>query len=75
MMTPQQEQHLQEVLKAASSLIETKYRAGQAQHGGDLFTKTPSELIDEAILEAVDQIVYLLTAKNNLQKWKEANTK
>ncbi len=65
-MTPQQEKHLKSVTKAASALIESKYRAGQEQHGGDLFAKDVNELIDEAILEAVDQLVYLITAKNKL---------
>jgi hypothetical protein len=70
-MTQEQELHLELVIKEATALIDAKYRAGQAAHGGDLFTKTTTELIDEAINECIDQIVYLLTAKHNLEKWKE----
>jgi len=65
-MTKAQEHHLKQVVSAASALIEAKYRTGQKRHGGNLFDKTAGELIDEAIMEAVDQMVYLITAKNKL---------
>ena len=71
-MTINQEQHLKEILASAAIMIETKYRKGQQAHGGNLFDLSPSQLIDEAINEAIDQLVYLLTAKANLQRWKDS---
>lgn len=69
-MTQEQEAHLQRVISEAKIAIEDKYRKGQAEHDGNLFEKTVSELINEAILEAIDQLVYLLTAKDVLDKTK-----
>lgn len=69
-MDEQQEAHLEEVLGTMKSLVSTKYRAGQKEHGGNLFDLTTLELIDEAIMEWVDQGVYLLTARDNLTKFK-----
>jgi len=67
-MTSKQNKHVKEITARVSALITTKYRAGQARHSDNLWDKTPEELIDEAIYEAVDQIVYLLTAKTNMDK-------
>lgn len=67
-MTKKQNEHLDQVVKAASALIRAKYKAGQKKHSGNLFELTPEALIDEAIMEAIDQLVYLLTAKSNLEK-------
>jgi hypothetical protein len=47
-------------------MVDTKYRAGQAEHGGDLFRQTAVELCDAAILEAIDQVVYLFTLRDQL---------
>ena len=60
-MTPSQEKHLNEILKEVRSKIDTKYRAGQAEHGGDLWERVP--LIDDIMDEAVDQTTYALTLK------------
>lgn len=65
-MTSQQEAHLERVKTAFAELLDAKYRAGQEKHGGNLFDKTPQELIDEAIYEAIDQAVYLITLKDKL---------
>ena len=51
-----------------NSLVDAKYRKGQAEHGGDLFKKTKLELIDFTIDEAIDQVVYLLTLKDKFRK-------
>lgn len=45
-------------------MILTKYAAGQAEHGGQLWRKTG--IIDMAIEEAVDQVIYLLTLRDQL---------
>lgn len=65
-MKPQQERHLKDILKTSRQLINKKYRAGQEHHGGNLFDLTAAELIDEAINEAIDQMVYLITLKDKL---------
>lgn len=63
-MTNQQERHLQSIKANFSALVDEKYRAGQKEHGGDLFAKTPKQLINMALDEAIDQVVYLLTLRS-----------
>ena len=58
-MTPEQEAHLARVLSRVNSGISEKYRAGQAEHGGNLWDK--SGLLEEALKEAIDQVIYLTT--------------
>ena len=65
-MTRDQELHLLKIISETRVLINNKYRAGQQAHGGNLFDLSPEELIDEAINEAIDQLVYLITAKQKL---------
>lgn len=57
-MSPEQEQHLEQIKSLFSSLIEVKYRRGQAEHGGDLKNRN---CLAEAIQETVDLATYLLT--------------
>lgn len=45
-------------------MIDAKYRAGQEAHGGNLFDLTEVQLIDEALMEAVDQMTYLITLRS-----------
>jgi hypothetical protein len=63
-MTPEQEQHLESVKLNFMCAVDTKYRQGQISHGGNLWRK--KGLIDMAIDEAVDQVVYLLTLKDQI---------
>lgn len=65
-MTPQQEKHLRDIKTQFSNLVDIKYRKGQDEHGGDLFNKPVLDLVDSAIDEAVDQVVYLLTLRNKM---------
>jgi len=44
-MTPKQEQHLQFIIAEFKRLYEPKYRAGQKEHGGDLWRKKNTEEI------------------------------
>lgn len=67
-MTKEQEAHLRRVKKEFCKLTEKKYRTGQRVHGGNLFRMDPSVLLDNAIDEAIDQAVYLLTLKERLFK-------
>jgi len=42
-----------------------KYVTGQKEHGGNLWEK--EGLLDMAIDEAIDQVIYLLTLKKQLE--------
>jgi len=65
-MTPGQEKHLQEIKNKFIELVDVKYRKGQEEHGGNLFDVYPVQLLDNAIDEAIDQVVYLLTLRRSL---------
>jgi hypothetical protein len=45
-------------------LMDEKYRKGAEEHGGFLGDMTPEDLIANAIDEAIDQLVYLLTLRD-----------
>lgn len=62
-MTPRE--HANQVAKEAAKRILTKYALGQKEHGGQLWTKPG--IIDMAIDEAIDQVIYLLTLKEQLE--------
>lgn len=65
-MTEAQERHLHEIKTEFVRLVDSKYRKGQAEHGGDLFKLSDLKLIECAIDEAIDQVVYLLTLRQNM---------
>jgi hypothetical protein len=67
-MTPEQDRHLADIQSKAISLINYKYRKGQQEHGGNLFDMNTVELVDNAINEAIDEVVYLLTLKDRLME-------
>ena len=62
-MTTEQEAHLKRIKTNFSQRVDDKYRKGQKEHGGDLIHSSAIVLIDAAIMEAIDQIVYLETLK------------
>jgi hypothetical protein len=62
-MTPEQELHLKRIKANFVQRVDTKYRAGQKEHGGDLMHSDALKLIDMTIAEAVDQVVYLETLR------------
>lgn len=64
-MTQEQENHLQNIKTAFLKAVDIKYRHGQEEHGGNLWKK--KGLIDMAIEEAVDQVIYLLTLKKQIE--------
>ena len=64
-MTKDQQQHLDNILEDFSRLASDKYIKGQEQHGGNLWLK--KNLIDKAIEEAIDQVVYLCTLKRQIE--------
>ncbi len=43
-----------------------KYEIGQKEHGGNLWEKDTLFLVDQAIDEAIDQVVYLTTLRDKL---------
>lgn len=67
-LSPSQLDHLLRVVKESSRRIEDKYAAGAKEHGGVLLDLSSSALLDAAIDEAVDQIVYLLTLREKLSE-------
>jgi hypothetical protein len=67
-MTPGQEQHLARIKAAFDSAVDAKYRAGQLEHGGDLWDQTALQLVDNAIEEALDQYTFLVTLRDKLER-------
>jgi hypothetical protein len=65
-MTNAQEAHLHQLIKETGAIMDAKYRHEQEEHGGNLFELSPLALIEEGSKEAVDQLVYLMTARNAL---------
>ena len=65
-MTPDNESHLQWLSKQLATLLESKYRAGNKEHSGNLLNLPIGQLLEEAIYENIDQLTYLLTAKKKL---------
>lgn len=65
-MTIEQKLHVNYLQKEFSDRMAEKYEAGQKEHGGNLWDLQASDLLDNAIEEAIDQVVYLLTLKNAL---------
>ena len=65
-MSPEQEQHLESIKSWFTTEIDKKYRAGQKEHGGNLWLK--AGIIDMALEEVLDMAVYLVTLKSQIQK-------
>ena len=65
-MKTQQEQHLKNIKEDFLREVDKKYRAGQKEHGGDLWLK--KDLIDKALEEIIDLYVYMLTLKDQIDK-------
>ena len=65
-MNQVQEAHLARVKTEFVALVDAKYRAGAAEHSGELLALPALGILDYAIDEAVDQVVYLLSLKEKL---------
>lgn len=65
-MSVDQEAHLSHILGRVSERLQDKYRAGHAEHGGDLWDQSVLTLVDAGIDEALDQLAYLLTVREKL---------
>lgn len=68
-MTDKHVNHLKHIQKEFNDRSEHQYIGGQIEHGGNLWTK--KNLIDEALSESIDLVVYLVTLKDQLDKEKE----
>lgn len=68
-MNGEHEAHLQRILEAVNRDLSLKYRGGQTEHGGRLWMKP--NLLDEAIKEALDLVVYLYTLKEQQERRSE----
>ena len=66
-MNEQQEAHLQRIKVLFVTEVDSKYREGQAEHGGNLFDLHALQLVENALLEALDQVVYLVTLRDKLR--------
>lgn len=67
-MTHEQESHLDRIKTQALAMIDSKYRRGQAEHGGNIWDQNKN-LLDNAIEEAIDMVVYLLSEKEKRNTW------
>lgn len=59
-MTPEQEAHLTRIKERFINDLDQKYRAGQGEHGGDLWMKPG--MLERAYEEVLDLATYILTA-------------
>lgn len=64
-MTEKQNAHINNIVHHATARLINKYVKGQAEHGGNLWEK--QGILDMAIDEAIDQVTYLLTLKQQLE--------
>lgn len=64
-MTPEQQAHRERVLAQFTEDFRRKYDKGQREHGGNLWERV--ELINWAIEEAIDQVAFLYTLREQLQ--------
>lgn len=62
-MTDDQEAHLKFIKYKFSKIMEPKFRKGAEEHATLLHEQPKELLLDYAIEEAIDQVVYLLTLK------------
>ena len=65
-MTPEQEAHLKRIKANFATKVDKKYRDGQKEHGGDLMHNNALNILDQALAESVDLVVYLETLREVL---------
>ncbi len=64
-MSPAQERHLARIIYRFTQDVSAKYRAGQAEHGGNLFDKPNLQMLME---EVQDLVVYAYTLKDQIHE-------
>ena len=71
-MTDAQEKHLARVKDSFCALVDAKYRRGAEEHsqeyGGELLSMPSLRILDHAIEEAIDQVVYLLSLREKMHR-------
>jgi len=67
-MTNDQWNHINQIVKYFHVNALTKYENGQKEHGGNLWEKSAIELVENALDEAIDQVIYLTTLRDKLLK-------
>lgn len=65
-ITEAQAEHIIRLANEFGGIMTRKYVKGVKQHGGNLWERSPEYLLNEAIAEATDQVVYLLTLREKL---------
>lgn len=65
-MTEEHEAHLADIKAEFTADLDAKYRAGQEEHGGNIWEKRG--MLTHAIEEAIDQVVYLYTLRRQLRE-------
>lgn len=61
-MSPDQQEHAEELARQFKSRMLYKYSRGASEHGGNLWEMNLKNLLENALDEAIDQVVYILTA-------------
>jgi hypothetical protein len=67
-LTTEQQGHISTLVRLASAAMFDKYRAGAAEHGGNLWDLSTSTLLDNAVSEAIDQVIYLMTLRDKVKQ-------
>jgi hypothetical protein len=65
-MNKEHEEHLANIQMWFNKVIDEKYRAGQEEHGGSMWMKPG--MLRCAIEEALDQVTYLKTMHDQIQR-------
>jgi len=65
-MTEEQEKHLQTIKDNFVKLVDSKYRSGVIEHGGNLWEK--QGIIDMLLEELIDGVTYALTLKEQIKE-------
>lgn len=60
-MNPEQRTHANWIATQFALRMHKKYKKGVEEHGGNLWDYSEDDLLDMALDEAIDQVVYLLT--------------
>ena len=63
--TDSDHQHIAYILREFPALAQPKYMIGIAEHGGHLWKKPVDR---EALSEAIDQVVYLITLRDQIDQ-------
>lgn len=66
MLSDRQKAHVARVKRNFAALMEQKYERGAVEHKGELEDLPIDGLLQQALEEAIDQVVYLMTARDAL---------